>query len=165
MRIAGIMDDSIVDGPGLRLAIFTQGCVHNCPGCHNPESHDPAGGSEIAPEQIVAMMDENPLLDGITLSGGDPFCQCAACALLAQAAHQRGLTVWTYSGWTFEALWEQAQSKPETYALLSHTDVLVDGPFILSQRSLEVPWRGSKNQRLIDVPASLQAGAAVELSE
>ncbi len=161
MRIAGIMDDSIVDGPGLRLTVFTQGCVHNCPGCHNPESHDPNGGEEKAVAEMIEMIDDNPLLDGITLSGGDPFCQSGPCAEIARAARERGLSVWTYSGWTFEALLEKSKEEPDVLSLLQATDVLVDGPFILAQRSLEVKWRGSKNQRLIDVPASLAAGTAV----
>jgi len=163
MRIAGIMDDSIVDGPGLRLTVFTQGCVHNCPGCHNPESHDPKGGKEMSVEAIVEMIDDNPLLDGVTLSGGDPFCQPGDCALIARAAKERGLSVWTYSGWTFEQLLKKAADDPSVLELLRNTDVLVDGPFILAQRSLEVKWRGSKNQRLIDVARSLGEGRAMEV--
>ena len=104
MRIAGIVNDSIVDGPGLRLAIFAQGCPHHCPGCHNPESHDFAGGSDMDTEKIIARMDANPLLDGITLTGGEPFEQPEACRILADAAHARGLNVWAYSGYTFEQL-------------------------------------------------------------
>jgi len=162
MRIAGIMDDSIVDGPGLRLTVFTQGCTHNCPGCHNPESHDPMGGKEMSVAEIIEMIDDNPLLDGVTLSGGDPFCQPADSALIAAAAKERGLNVWTYSGWTFEQLVKMGENDPAVLDLLRNTDVLVDGPFILAQRSLEVKWRGSRNQRLIDVARSLSAGTAVE---
>lgn len=163
MRIAGIVDDSIVDGPGLRLTVFTQGCIHNCPGCHNPESHDPNGGTEKSVADILEMIDDNPLLDGVTLSGGDPFLQPGPCAQLARAVHERSLNIWTYSGWTYEALLERAKAEPDVLALLQETDVLVDGPFIIAQRSLDVKWRGSKNQRLIDVPLSLQEGHAVLL--
>ncbi|MDO4740112.1 MAG: anaerobic ribonucleoside-triphosphate reductase activating protein [Eubacteriales bacterium] len=163
MRIAGIMDDSIVDGPGLRLTVFAQGCVHDCPGCHNPESHDRNGGKEMSVEEIVEMIDDNPLLDGVTLSGGDPFCQSEPCAQIASAAKERGLSVWTYSGWTYEQLLRKAEQESGVRALLENTDVLVDGPFVLAQRSLEVKWRGSKNQRLIDVRRSLDAGEAVEI--
>ena len=162
MRIAGIMDDSIVDGPGLRLTVFTQGCVHNCPGCHNPESHDMNGGKEISVAEIIEMIDDNPLLDGVTLSGGDPFCQPADCALIAAAAKERGLNVWTYSGWTFEQLVKMGENDPAVLDLLRNTDVLVDGPFVLAQKSLEVKWRGSKNQRLVDAARSLAEGRAVE---
>ena len=162
IRIAGIMDDSIVDGPGLRLTIFTQGCTHACPGCHNPQSHDPKGGKDMDTSEIIEKIDENPLLDGITLSGGEPFLQALSCAELAQAAHERRLNVWTYSGWTFEELLERAKTDGNALALLEHTDVLVGGPFILAEKSLDVKWRGSKNQRLLNVPASLCAGHAVE---
>ena len=161
MRTAGFMDDSIVDGPGLRFTVFTQGCPHGCPGCHNPESHDFAGGEEKDTDEVIAMIEDNPLLDGVTFSGGDPFCQSAACAVIAKAARGMGLNIWSYSGWTFEALLEKAKNEPEVLELLKLTDVLVDGPFIMAQKSLDVKWRGSKNQRLIDVAASLAAGTAV----
>ena len=151
MRIAGIVNDSIVDGPGLRLAIFAQGCPHHCPGCHNPESHDFAGGSDMDTEKIIARMDANPLLDGITLTGGEPFEQPEACRILADAAHARGLNVWAYSGYTFE----QLCAVPEKRRLLEACDVLVDGPFLLEKRSLDLRFRGSKNQRVLKVSEML----------
>ena len=158
IRVAGIVDDSIVDGPGFRLTVFTQGCPHDCPGCHNPETHPFDGGKIMDTGAIVKMLSENPLLDGVTLSGGDPFCQIAPCAEIARAAKEIGLTVWAYSGWTFEEL----LARPDAMPLLETVDVLVDGPFVLAQRTLELRFRGSRNQRLIDVPASLAAGHAVE---
>ena len=145
--------DSIVDGPGLRFTVFTQGCPHRCPGCHNPQTHDPEGGSWADTEDILAAAAENPLLDGITLSGGDPFLQPVPCLALAEGAHKIGLNVWTYTGYTWEALWEE--NAPEKIALLKETDVLVDGPFLLAERSLELRFCGSRNQRLIDVKKSL----------
>ena len=154
MRIAGIVNDSIVDGPGLRLAIFAQGCPHHCPGCHNPESHDFAGGSDMDTEKIIARMDANPLLDGITLTGGEPFEQPDACRILADAAHARGLNVWAYSGYTFE----QLCAVPEKRRLLEACDVLVDGPFLLAERSLDLRFRGSKNQRVLKVSELLAGG-------
>jgi len=156
IRIAGTVNDSIVDGPGLRFSLFTQGCPHHCPGCHNPETHDPMGGHEADTEEIIAKMKKNPLLSGLTLSGGDPMMQPAACAEIAKAAHESGLNVWTYTGYTWEKLMEE--NDPERMELLRQTDVLVDGPFILAQRSLELDFCGSKNQRLIDVGASLKSG-------
>jgi len=162
MRIAGLVQDSIVDGPGLRFSVFTQGCAHACEGCHNPETHDFAGGTEMTPESVIAAMLSNPLTDGVTLSGGDPFYQAADCALIARAAHERGLDVWAYTGWTFEELLKLAETDEGKRALLEETDVLVDGPFILAQRTLSLPWRGSRNQRLLDVKASLAAGRAIE---
>lgn len=158
IRVAGIVDDSIVDGPGFRLTVFTQGCPHDCPGCHNPETHSFDGGKIMDTGAIVKMLSENPLLDGVTLSGGDPFCQPEPCAEIARAAKKMGLNVWAYSGWTYEAL----LALPGAMPLLETVDVLVDGPFVLAQRTLELRFRGSRNQRLIDVPASLAAGRAVE---
>ena len=101
VRIANTISDSIVDGPGLRLTVFAQGCPHRCPDCHNPETHDPAGGREAELAELIALLDTNPLLQGLTLSGGDPFLQAAECAALARAARDRGLDVWTYTGWTY----------------------------------------------------------------
>ena len=159
ISLSGVTGDSIVDGPGLRLTIFTQGCLHHCPGCHNPQTHDPDGGSWADTEDILAAAAENPLLDGITLSGGDPFLQPVPCLALAEGAHKIGLNVWTYTGYTWEALLEENDA--EKLALLKETDVLVDGPFLLAERSLELRFCGSRNQRLIDVKKSLAEGKVV----
>ncbi len=159
MSISGVTGDSIVDGPGLRLTIFTQGCPHHCPGCHNPQTHDPDGGFWCETEDILAAMAENPLLDGITLSGGEPFLQPLACLILAKGAHRLGLNVWAYTGYTWEEL--LAEDDPERMALLGEVDVLMDGPFLLAERSLELRFRGSRNQCAIDVKRSLEAGEVV----
>ena len=161
MRIAGIANDSIVDGPGLRLTVFAQGCPHRCPGCHNPQTHDFSGGSEGDTGDIIAKMRKNPLLDGVTLSGGEPFGQPEACAEIARAARAQGLNVWCYSGYTFEELLEHGTRAQRE--LLETLDVLVDGRFELAKRSLECRFRGSSNQRLIQAPASLEAGRAIEV--
>lgn len=160
MRIAGFVQESIVDGPGWRLVVFCQGCPHGCKGCHNPHTHDFNGGWMVDTSEIIGMMDANPLLDGITLSGGEPLFQMAACRELAKAAHERGLNVWCYTGFTWDAVLEAQGyiSDPP----LNYIDVLVDGPFIESQKSLELQWRGSKNQRLIDVQKSLRKHGVVE---
>lgn len=159
MRIFGLVQDSIVDGPGFRFSCFVQGCPHHCPGCHNPESHDPAGGREMTVDQVAAQMLGNPLTDGLTLSGGEPFAQAESCLELAKIAHSRGLNVWSYSGWTFEHLRDHGTGAQR--ALLAELDVLVDGPFLLAERTLALPWRGSRNQRVIDVQASLSANSVV----
>ena len=159
IRVYGLVEDSVVDGPGYRYAIFTQGCPHACPGCHNPQSHDFAGGRVMDTSEIIAHFDGNPLMDGITLSGGDPLCQPEPCLELAKAAHDRHLTVWCYTGYTWEAL--QKEADPARLALLGEVDVLVDGPFLLSERSLALQYCGSRNQRLIDVKRSLAAGEPV----
>lgn len=163
MRIAGLVQDSIVDGPGLRFVVFTQGCLHNCEGCHNPETHPLDGGKEMPVEEVIKQMLSNPLTDGLTLSGGDPFFQARDCAAIARAAHEKSFNVWTYTGYTFEALLEKAKADEDTMALLKESDVLIDGPFLLAQRSLNLKWRGSKNQRILDVSKSLAEGCAVML--
>ena len=147
IRVANVVQDSIVDGPGMRLVVFTQGCPHHCPGCHNPETHDFNGGLLMDTAEIIAMMNANPLLDGITLSGGEPFCQPEACMVLAEAAHQRGLNVWCYTGFTQEELLQTCDW--DVYELLKHIDVLIDGPYMEKLRTLSLSWRGSTNQRLI----------------
>lgn len=158
IRLAGLMNDSIVDGPGMRLAVFTQGCPHHCPGCHNPQSHDFEGGEWGDTDEILAMAEENILLDGITLTGGEPFCQPEPCADIARRAHAAGLNVWCYTGYLFETL---AKGTTEQQELLQHIDVLVDGSFLMAEKTLDKRFRGSANQRIIDVPASLAANQLV----
>ena len=159
IRIYGVEGDSIVDGPGIRLAVFTQGCIHNCYGCHNPESHDPNGGRVVDTERIIKAAGENPLYDGVTLSGGDPFYQPIPCAEIAEGVKKFNLNVWTYTGYTWE---EIIESGNEDYMrLLKATDILVDGKFELDKRSLELRFKGSSNQRTIDVKASLEKGEVV----
>ena len=151
LRLFGLVTDSIVDGPGYRVSVFTQGCPHGCPGCHNPESHPVEGGTVWTLDDIEKKFVGNPLLSGVTLSGGEPFLQAAACAELARRAHAKGLDVWTYSGFTYEQLLHKAETDEGVRALLQETDVLVDGPFVLAERSLELMYCGSRNQRLIDL--------------
>ena len=165
MRIAGMIQDSIVDGPGFRFTLFTQGCPHHCEGCHNPETHDFNGDSEMSTDEVIKKLLSNPLTDGITFSGGEPFEQAGECAVIAKAARENGLNVWAYSGYTFDELLVKAEKQPDVMELLKLTDVLVDGRFVLEQRSLSLKWRGSANQRILDVPASLTAGQAVLRAE
>jgi len=153
LRIAGIANDSIVDGPGLRLTIFAQGCPHFCPGCHNPKTHDVLGGYEIDVEEIINMAEKNPLLSGLTLSGGEPFMQAAAMSVLAGKARRRGLNIIIYTGYSWEELNENKDFAP----LIQEVDYIVDGRFVESLRTLEMPFVGSSNQRIIDVKKSLAA--------
>ena len=163
MRIAGLIQDSIVDGPGLRFVVFAQGCDKDCEGCHNQEAREIGGGEDQTVEGIIAEMQSNPLTDGLTLSGGEPFLQARECVALATAARLKGMNVWAYTGYTFEELIDISASDAAVSELLELTDVLVDGRFIITQRSLNIKWRGSRNQRVIDLPKSLVLGRAVEL--
>lgn len=164
IRLAGIVRESIVDGPGIRLTVFVQGCPHHCPGCHNPDTHDPMGGYDCALQKIFDAFDADPLLRGITLSGGEPFEQAAGLLPLAQAVRRRGKDVVAFSGYTFEELLEKGKNEPAVIELLSLCFMLVDGRFVQSQRDLSLRFRGSRNQRLIDPQQSLKIGKPV-LSE
>ena len=159
IRIFGLADDSIVDGPGIRFTTFVQGCPHHCPGCHNPGSHDFSGGTVMDTADIIRKLSNNPLLDGLTLSGGEPMCQPEACLELANAAHAHHLNVWCYTGFTLDTLLKE--NNPARMALLRAADVLVDGRFELANRSLSLLYRGSSNQRLIDLKQTLASGSIV----
>ncbi|NCC15176.1 MAG: anaerobic ribonucleoside-triphosphate reductase activating protein [Clostridia bacterium] len=159
IRLSGVVNDSIVDGAGMRLTVFTQGCPHHCLGCHNPQTHDPQGGYIGDTDFILAALAENPLLDGVTLSGGEPLDQPAACTQIAAGAKKLGLNVWAYTGYLWENLLEKGT--PDVLRLLQHIDVLIDGPFLKDERSLELLFCGSKNQRIIDVKKSLESGSIV----
>lgn len=161
MRIAGLVQDSIVDGPGFRFTVFVQGCGHHCPGCHNPQTHDPEGGNEMSTDEVLQELRSNPLTDGLTLSGGEPFDQAEDCLTLAKAAHEDGLNVWAYTGYLFETLLADPIRRP----FLEEVDVLIDGPFRLAERSLALSWRGSRNQRVIDVKKSLSAGEIITIPD
>lgn len=158
IRLFGTVQDSIVDGPGLRYVIFTQGCLHNCEGCHNPKSHDLNGGYVQDILEIIKEIDKNPLLDGVTISGGEPFLQIEPLIELLTLIQQKHLHIMIYSGYTFEEillLGNQARQ------LLELCDTLVDGRFILQQRHLSLLYKGSSNQRIIDVKASLSNNQVV----
>jgi len=157
IKVAGIVNDSIVDGPGLRLTVFAQGCTHNCKGCHNKETHDPQGGYYIDTEEIIEMARKNPLLSGISLSGGEPFMQAKAMTELAKSARGLGLNIIIYTGY----LWEELMKNEEFKGLAAEADYVIDGPFKLSLRTLNMPFVGSSNQRVIDVKKSMEAGEAV----
>ena len=151
LRMAGVVENSFTDGPGVRFALFVQGCPHRCPGCHNPQTHDFDGGTVVAVAELAQALAEDPLVSGLTLSGGEPFCQPGPCAELAKAAHAQGKDVWTWSGWTYEQLLEKANKEPAVGELLRQTDVLVDGPYLEAQRDLDLEWRGSANQRVLQL--------------
>lgn len=159
LRISGLVNDSIVDGPGLRYTVFTQGCPHHCEGCHNPQTHSFKGGKKISIKKIAKEITENPLLYGVTFSGGEPFAQARELIPLAKFVKERGLELACYSGYLFEQL--ISGQVPYARELLSYVDILIDGKFVLSQKSLDCKFKGSKNQRTIDVQKSLKVNQAI----
>lgn len=159
LELADIVTDSIVDGPGIRTTVFCQGCPHHCQGCHNPETWEFGCGTPMEEERIFEIIRRNPLCRGVTFSGGEPFAQPEGFAKLAKLLKAAGYEVASYSGYTFEQL---LRGTPGQRELLENIDVLIDGPFVMAERSLELYFRGSRNQRILDVPKSLAAGHAVE---
>ncbi|MDR1536983.1 MAG: anaerobic ribonucleoside-triphosphate reductase activating protein [Clostridiales bacterium] len=149
--------DSIVDGPGIRLAVFTQGCFRGCEGCHNPESHDPGGGYDITLDEIMQEIKANPLLDGVTYTGGEPLLQAGALYELSERIKEAKLDIAVYTGFS----WEEALEREDCRKLLPLIDVMVDGRFELDLRSLDLNYKGSSNQRIIDVKSSLASGRVV----
>ena len=158
LRLASdITRDSIVDGPGLRSVIWAQGCSHNCAGCHNPETHDFNGGFEADTKDVINKLASLKLQKGVTLSGGDPFFQPEAMTEIAMAARTLNMNVWAYTGFTLDQLLDpKSPHYKERLELLQHVDVLVDGRFEIDKRDTSLLFRGSSNQRLIDVQRSLQ---------
>ena len=158
LDLAGIVNDSIVDGPGIRMTVFCQGCPHHCSGCHNPETWQFGSGTPMEEARIVEIVRTNPLCRGVTFSGGEPFAQAEGFGKLARLLKEQGYEVASYSGYTFEQLIRGTQAQKD---LLSAIDVLIDGPFVMAEKSLELSFRGSRNQRIIDVQKSLAAGEAI----
>lgn len=158
IRIAGIVRESIVDGPGIRFVVFSQGCPHHCQGCHNKATHDFAGGYDCSIDKILEAIDVNPLLDGVTFSGGEPACQPKGFLALAKALKRRNLNIMMYSGYTFEELKNMAERDDALEALLEYVDILVDGRYESAFRDLTLSFRGSKNQRVIDMREAWKTG-------
>lgn len=161
LDLSGIVEDSIVDGPGIRTTVFSQGCPHHCAGCHNPETWEFGCGTPMDEERILEIVRSNPLCRGVTFSGGEPFAQAEGFARLARLLKSSGYEVASYSGFTFEQLLHGTPAQKE---LLQTIDVLIDGPFLMEERSLELVFRGSRNQRILDIPKSLAAGEAISIT-
>ena len=164
LKIAGIVNDSIVDGAGIRLTVFLQCCPHHCKGCHNPQTHDPKGGKEVDNSYILDLIRKNPLLDGITFSGGEPFEQAKSLCVLADEIKSefKDLNITTYTGYTFEWLLKRGKfDKPEWLELLNKTDILIDGRFVVEKKSYDLKYRGSSNQRYIDCKSSIKIGEVI----
>jgi anaerobic ribonucleoside-triphosphate reductase activating protein len=160
--LAGNSIESLVNGEGLRYVIFGQICKHNCLGCFNPSTHSPQGGAWVEIDSLLSKILHHPLIDGVTFSGGDPFEQAEAFYTLAKEIKSTPLSLWCYTGYTFEHLLKK--DNPHWNHLLSKVDVLVDGPFIQALHAPHLSFRGSSNQRIIDVQKSLLTGQ-IELYE
>lgn len=161
IRVAGIVRESIVDGPGIRYVVFAQGCKHNCTGCHNPQTHPFEGGTITDVDEMLQQIKSNPLLDGVTFSGGEPFEQASAFAVLAGEVVSLGLNIIIYTGYTYEYLRENSSAKPGWGELLEIADTLVDGPFIQELQDPLLRFRGSSNQRIIDLKQTRLTSAIV----
>lgn len=160
LRIAGVVKESTVDGPGFRYVIFTQGCPHKCEGCHNPETHDFNGGKLVPIDKIVQDIKKNPLLAGVTISGGDPLMQAGQVAKLIDKLDKK-LTVMVYTGFTYEYLLKNSDDNNKYMDLLERTDILMDGKFVKELMDENLIFRGSSNQRAIDVKKSLKENKIV----
>ena len=158
ISVLSIVEDTMVDGPGFRTSISCAGCRHRCEGCHNPQSWDFSGGHAMTTDEVMRVIEADPFAN-VTFSGGDPMYQPEGFAELARAIRERTRkTIWCYTGFTFE----QLLSNPRQRALVELVDVLVDGPFVKSLRDETLRFRGSRNQRLVDVRRSLEQGTVVE---
>lgn len=157
LRIAGAIAESIVDGPGIRYVVFTQGCPFHCRGCHNVQSQSLTGGIDVKLKVLYQEIKSNPLIGGITFSGGEPFIQATPLSIFAKILKSEGYSIWAYSGYTFDKL----RDDPIRRRLLDEVDVVVDGPFVLAKKSLDIDFRGSTNQRIINVKESLKSNQVV----
>ena len=162
---ADLQSDSIVDGPGLRTVIWTQGCSHHCRGCQNPQTWDFEGGGEVPIKMVLEAIDKLHYQNGITFSGGDPMFQPEACTKIAKYCKEKGYNIWVYTGFKYEELIKMSKEKPIYKKFLSYIDVLVDGKFKLKERNLNILFRGSTNQRLIDVQKTLSSDEIVLFDE
>lgn len=161
IRLAGIVRESIVDGPGIRFTVFCQGCPHACEGCHNPETHDFAGGKDVSIDRLLEEIEKDKLLAGVTFSGGEPFCQPEAFLELGRKVKDLGLSITIFSGYTLEQLREIGMQRAAISELLEITDILIDGPYVKALRDLTLQFRGSSNQRIIDMNETRKMGETI----
>lgn len=159
IRIAGIVNESVVDGPGFRYVIFSQGCNHNCIGCHNPETHDLCGGYTVSTEFLFEEIQKCRYIDGVTFSGGEPFLQAGAFAELAKKLKEKAIHILCYTGYTYEELINSKESSIRD--VLENIDILIDGPYMQNKKDLSLTYRGSLNQRIINVAKSLKQNIAI----
>lgn len=165
IRLSGIAYESLVNGPGVRRVFFSQGCKHNCEGCFNPDTHDFSGGEEKDMDELINDVLENPFIKGVTFSGGDPFERAEDFAYMAKAFQNNGKNVWSYTGYTFEYILENLDKRKGWRELIENIDVLVDGKFEIDKKQDGLRFRGSSNQRIIDVKKSLEARGEIVILE
>lgn len=163
VRLSGIAYESLVNGPGVRRVLFSQGCKHNCKGCFNPDTHCINGGKEFVADDLVKDILKNPMLKGVTFSGGDPLEQAEKFAYIASKLNNKGLNIWCYTGYTFEYIMENANKRKGWKELIDNINVLVDGKFQLEKKIEGLRFRGSANQRIVDVKKSMASGDVVTL--
>ncbi|MBE6071988.1 MAG: anaerobic ribonucleoside-triphosphate reductase activating protein [Clostridium butyricum] len=163
IRLSGIAYESLVNGPGMRRVFFSQGCKHNCDGCFNTDTHDFNGGELKNIDELINDVLENPMLSGVTFSGGDPLEQADKFAYMAKAFKENNLSIWCYTGYMFEYILEKQKERNGWYDLIRSIDVLVDGRFDINKKDENLKYRGSSNQRIIDVKKSLESGEIVTI--
>lgn len=161
IRLSGILYESLANGPGIRRVFFSQGCKHNCPECFNPETHDFNGGFLWDMDELIEDVKSNPMIKGVTFSGGDPLEQAEKFAYMARKFKEAGLNIWSYTGYTFEYILDNLEEHPHWKDLIESIDVLVDGRFEVDNMQEGLKYIGSNNQRLIDVQNSLKERKAV----
>lgn len=165
IRLSGIAYESLVNGPGIRRVFFSQGCRHNCKGCFNPDTHDFNGGEEKDIEELIKDTLSNPMIKGVTFSGGDPFERAEEFSYMAKRFKENNLNIWSYTGYTFEEILKNMEKRKGFKDLLNNIDVLVDGRFIEEEMTEGLKYRGSKNQRIIDVQKSLKENKVVTIED
>ena len=163
IRLAGIAYESLVNGDGVRRVFFSQGCSHNCKGCFNPETHDFNGGKDLDMDELIKDVIKNPILKGVTFSGGDPFERAEEFAYMAKEFKKEDINIWSYTGYTFEYIMNNLDKRLGWKELINNIDVLVDGRFEEDKKIDGLKFRGSSNQRIIDIKLSLEKGKVVIL--
>ena len=161
IRLSGIIHESLVNGPGLRRVLFSQGCKHNCKFCFNPETHSDNGGDLFDMDEIINDINDNPIISGVTFSGGDPWEQADKFAYISKNIQRSNLNIWCYTGYTYEYILEKKDKRIGWNELLNNINVLVDGKFEQDKYDEGLKYRGSSNQRIIDVKESLNKGEIV----
>ncbi|MGG7179064.1 anaerobic ribonucleoside-triphosphate reductase activating protein [Clostridium paraputrificum] len=165
IRLSGIAYESLVNGPGMRRVFFSQGCKHNCKGCFNPDTHNFSGGKEMDMDELIEDVLDNPMIKGVTFSGGDPFERAEEFGYMASKFKENNLNLWSFTGYTYEYIMSNLDNRVGWRNLINNLDVLVDGRFEESKMEDGLKFKGSSNQRIIDIPKSIEEGKVVLWNE